>query len=164
MGRKGKGITMKTININDTEFILEFTFESAEHKGLVQKMFDMMTGAYLVKGAEDIENPSASDMINGTANMFSNIPDVCYTAFYAGFLENNPMSESEAKNVMRSYMKASGKSYTELFEEIKECMENDGFFHLTGLDEMMQKMTGQTEGTKKVAKTPTDHKKKTTTK
>lgn len=151
---------MKTISINGTEFVLEFTFEAAEHKTLVQKMFDMMTGAYLVKDAKDIENPSTADMINGTSAMFSNIPDVCNIAFYAGFLEKNPMTEVESKNVMRAYMKENDLSYPDLFEEIKECMEKDGFFHRTGLDKMLQKMTEQTEE----IKTPQDHKKKTTKK
>ena len=55
---------MKTIKIDDKEFVLEFTFEAAEHKSLVQRMFNMMTGAYIVKDAEDLENPTASNMID----------------------------------------------------------------------------------------------------
>nr|DAE23156.1 MAG TPA: hypothetical protein [Siphoviridae sp. ctzAk96] len=151
---------MKTIQIEDKEYILEFTFEAAEHKLLVQKMFDMVSGAYLVKGADDIDNPSPADMITGTANMFSNIPEVCNIAFYAGFLENNPVDETEAKKIMRAYMKANDLSYPELFEEIKEEMEKDGFFRNTGLDKMMQTIAGQEP--EKEPKKPQDHKKKTT--
>lgn len=151
---------MKTIQIEDKEYILEFTFEAAEHKLLVQKMFNMISGAYLVKGADDVENPSVADMIDGTANMFSDIPSVCNIAFYAGLLENNPVDEAEAKKIMRAYMKANDLSYPELFEEIKEEMEKDGFFRNTGLDKMMQTIAGQEPETE--PKKPQDHKKKTT--
>ena len=150
---------MKTIKIGDKEFVLEFTFEAAEYKSLVQRMFNMMTGAYIVKDAEDLENPTASNMIDGTVKMFADIPETCNIAFYAGFLENNPMSEEDSKKVMRSYMKENNISYSELFEQIKECMEKDGFFHLTGLDEMISQMFTDQTKEKKEPKTPTDHKK-----
>lgn len=150
---------MITITANENEYTLEYSFEAAEYKSLVQKMFDMMTGAYLVKGAEDIENPTAADMINGTSAMFANIPETCAVAIYAGLLEHNPVSEGEAKNIMRAYMKENNKSYNQLFEDIKKCMEDDGFFHLTGLDEMIQQMASQAEPK---TKTPQDHKKKST--
>ena len=72
---------MKTIKIDDKEFVLEFTFEAAEHKSLVQRMFNMMTGAYIVKDAEDLDNPTASNMIDGTVKMFADIPETCNIAF-----------------------------------------------------------------------------------
>lgn len=155
---------MKTIKIEDTELVLEFTFEAAEHKALVQKMFNMMTGASLVKNAEDIENPTTANLIDGTVDMFSDIPETCNIAFYAGLLENNPMSKEDAKKVMRCYMKENNLSYKALFEQLKECMETDGFFHLTGLDETVTEMFTPQTKEKNPPKAPADHQKKTTSK
>jgi len=158
---KGKRLIMKTIKVADTEVTLEYTFEAAEYKAVVQKMYLMLTGMALVKDAEDLDNPSPTEMIDGSINMFADIPETCKIAFYAGLLENNPMSNDDANLLMRSYMKENKLSYTEMFEQIKECMEEDGFFHLIGLDDALEKMSGDlTQEVQKTApKKPADHKK-----
>ena len=40
---------MKTLLINGNEYKLEFTFEASEHKDTVQKMFKVLSGAYLMR-------------------------------------------------------------------------------------------------------------------
>ena len=151
---------MKTIKVADTEVTLEYTFEAAEYKAVVQKMYLMLTGMALVKDAEDLDNPSSTEMIDGSINMFADIPETCKIAFYAGLLENNPMSNDDANSLMRSYMKENKLSYTEMFEQIKECMEEDGFFHLIGLDDTLAKISGDlTPEVQKTEKKPADHKK-----
>ena len=144
---------MKSIIVNEKEYKLEFTFEAAEHKELVQKMFNIITGAYLVRG----DNITTS-LIDGSADMISDIPQVCKIAFYAGLLENNPLSADEAKTLMKIYMKDSKLSYRGLFEELKQCMEDDGFFDLSGLTEAINEMN------KSIEKTTKSQKKSTTTK
>ena len=42
---------MKTIKIGDKEYTLEFTFEAAECRGLVQSMFNVLSGAYILRNA-----------------------------------------------------------------------------------------------------------------
>lgn len=151
---------MKTIKVADTEVTLEYTFEAAEYKAVVQKMYLMLTGMALVKDAEDLDNPSSTEMIDGSINMFADIPETCKIAFYAGLLENNPMSNDDANSLMRSYMKENKLSYTEMFEQIKECMEEDGFFHLIGLDDTLAKISEDlTPEVQKTEKKPADHKK-----
>ena len=48
---------MKTLNIGDKEYVLEFSFQAAKHKQLINKMFKMLSGSYLgrsgLTGAED---------------------------------------------------------------------------------------------------------------
>lgn len=158
---------MRSIKVNDNEYRLEYTFEAAEHKELVQKMFDMSSGAYIAKrtGGHITEQEAASAVISGVSEMISDIPYVCRIAFYAGMLENNPVSEDEAKAIMKQYMKDRKIGYRELFEEIKRDMEDDGFFDLSGLTEAlkqmgteMQKSTGvkpRTVTRKKTAQTST---------
>lgn len=160
---------MKTITVENKEYTLEYTFEAAEHKQLVQKMFNVLSGAYLVKNGgtikedENAEATAASVMIDGVSEMVSEIPHICITAFYAGLLENNPVSAEEAKAAMKSYMKENKISYRKLFEEIKQCMEDDGFFDLSGLTEMLNEMNQSIEEqAKKTPKQPQDHKKKST--
>lgn len=52
---------MKTLKIGDKEYVLEFSFEAASHKGCINKMFKMMSGSYLgrsgVSGAADETKP-----------------------------------------------------------------------------------------------------------
>ena len=134
---------MKTIKIGEKEYTLEFTFEAAEHKSLVQAMFNVMSGAYILKNGADAstENEAAAAMINGVSEMVADVPHICRTAFYAGLLENNPVSEDEARALMRQYMKENKLSYNAVFEDMKKCMEEDGFFDLSGLTEMLQKMS-----------------------
>lgn len=161
---------MKTLVINGNEYKLEYTFEAAEHKDTVQKMFKVLSGAYLMKKGvvvdeadeEKAKEAMVNAMIDGSAEMVSDVPHIVKSAFYAGLLENNPKSEEEAYSLMKEYMKENKISYRKLFEDIKECMEDDGFFDLSGLTEMLQEMNGATK--KKAPKTPQDHKKSTSMK
>lgn len=146
---------MKSIIVNEKEYKLEFTFEAAEYKELVQKMFNIITGAYLVRG----DNITTS-LIDGSADMVSDIPHICKVAFYAGLLENNPVTADESKALMKIYMKDAKLSYRGLFLELKQCMEDDGFFDLSGLTEAINQMNENLEK----ATTPKDRKKSTTTK
>lgn len=159
---------MKTLVINGNEYKLEYTFEASEHKDTVQKMFKVLSGAYLmqkgvaIEGAEETSKEAmVSAMIDGTAEMVADVPHIVKSAFYAGLLEHNPKSEEESYLLMKEYMKENKISYRKLFEDIKECMEDDGFFDLSGLTEMLQEMNGTS---KKAKKTPQDHKKPTSTK
>ena len=67
---------MKTLKIGDKEYVLEFSFEAASHKGCINKMFKMMSGSYLgrsgVSGAADeTKAERASALIDGVADMYS---------------------------------------------------------------------------------------------
>lgn len=149
---------MKEIVINNINYTLEYSFEAAERKDFVGLMFRLVSGAALLDEAEDMENPTARDMINGTVNMVADIPHVCSIGFYVGLLENNPVPEREAKTMMKSYMKANKIGYADLYEEIRKCMEDDGFFDLSGITKMLNAM----QESQKQAKIPMDHKKKST--
>lgn len=143
MRRKGKGITMVTIKIGEKEISLEFTFAAAECKSLVQNMFNVASGAYIVKNSLSegkMGENAASSIIDGTSEMVADIPKICRVAFYAGMLENNPVSEEDAKELMKQYMLENKMSFYRLFEDLKKYMEEDGFFDLSGITEMLQQM------------------------
>lgn len=144
---------MKTITVDNKDYKLEFTFEAAECRELIQKMFNLRSGAYIVKHAKasDLESgdyekvATVGSIIDGTSEMASEIPHVCITAFYAGLLENNPLLADEAKNLMKAYMKQNKLSFRSLYDELSECMESDGFFDLSGLTEMLSQMNSEEE-------------------
>lgn len=154
---------MKTIKIGEKEYTLEFTFEAAEHKNLVQMMFNVLSGAYIVRNGRSDEMV-VSAMINGVSEMVADIPCICKIAFYAGMQENNPVSEEEAKALMKQYMKENRISFNGLYEFLKGCMEEDGFFDLSGITEMVDQMNQsmQEQNGERASKAPQDHKKKST--
>ena len=159
---------MKNITVNGKEYKLEYSFKAAEHKDTVQKMFNVLSGAYFIKKTsisqndEDLSKESvAIAMIDGTGELVSDIPHIVKTAFYSGLLENEKLSEEEAYELMKNYMKENKVSFRKLFEDIKTCMEEDGFFDLSGLTEMMKEMEENVQSNLK-KKVPQDHKKKLT--
>lgn len=162
---------MKTIQISGNEYTLEFSFAAAEYKSIVQKMFNALSGGYIFKhaqiGANGDQSNSAEAMIDGTAELVSEIPHICKDAFYAGLLEHNPVSMEESSNLMKAYMKENKLSFNKLYREIQTIMEDDGFFDLTGITEMLEEMNKTIEGEtgetpKKAPKVPQDHQKKST--
>lgn len=158
---------MKKFVVNDVEYTLEFGFGAVEVKDLIQKMFLMLSGGYVAKRAKNVQNPTAEEIVDGSGYMLAEFPHVCKTAFYAGLIENHEdITQSEANNLMKEYMKANKLSFIKLYAELTECMEDDGFFELSGLKDMLEKtredMEEQEEKEKKTAKIPQDHRKKST--
>ena len=158
---------MLNLKIGEKDYTLEYSFMAAEHNETVQKMFNVVSGAYLIKRAnvtEESKEDIAGAMIEGTAEMVADIPHIVKTAFYSGLLENHDVSQEDAYKLMKQYMKENKISFKKLFDDIKTCMEDDGFFDLSGLTEMMEEMNKSVEAQtkKKTPKTPQDHKKKST--
>lgn len=139
---------MKTLKIGDKEYILEFSFEAAKHRQLINKMFKMMSGSYLGRSgltgaADETKADRAAALIDGVADMYSEMPDTAITAFYAGLMENNAvLNEAEARKLLKQYFKENSDdesaTFPGMFNLLKECMEEDGFFKLTGLDKMIE--------------------------
>lgn len=151
---------MKTITIGEKEYQLEFTFEAAEHRGLIQDMFRILSGSYLVRRGsgesrdKDTERmETAASMLDGVAEMISDMPHICRTAFYAGLLEHHRVPENGATQLMRQYMKEQNLTYMQLYEEIRKCMEDDGFFALSGLTGMLEQMNAAAAQAGKTAQT-----------
>jgi hypothetical protein len=158
---------MLEIVIKNKTYKLEYTFEAVRHKQLLKMMFDIMSGAYTTKKILAVKDENEANavvaMLDGTSDMVADIPYICEVAFYAGLLENNPVDEVKAKDLMKQYMIDNKYSFAKLHTELKECMENDGFFDLSGINEMLEQMNkAVAEDNKKIV--PMDHKKKSTSK
>lgn len=140
---------MKTLSIGNKEYDLEFSFEAAKHKQLINKMFKMMSGSYLGRSGltgsvDETKADRAAALIDGVSDMYSDIPGTVITAFYAGLMENNAvLNESEAKKLLKQFFKEhpddESATFPGMFNLLKECMQDDGFFKLTGLDKVLEK-------------------------
>ncbi|MFQ9515336.1 MAG: hypothetical protein ACLRZ9_05870 [Eubacterium sp.] len=154
---------MRIIKIGEKEYKLEFTFAAAEYKSIVQSMFNVMSGAYIVKnGNVDDDNSAMKAMFDGAGEMVAEIPHIAKDAFYAGLLEHNTITKEQSNELLKQYMVENKMSFRKVFEDIKKYMEEDGFFDLSGLNEIIKEMNQTTEEETKTVKTPQDHKKKST--
>ena len=159
---------MLEISIKDKQYKLEYTFEAVRHKTLLKMMFDIMSGAYTTKKILSVQNENEANavvaMLDGTSDMVADIPEITEIAFYAGLLENNPVDKAEAKSLMKQYMIDNKLSFNALYTDIKKCMEDDGFFDLSGINEMLEQMNKAiTEGQDNKKVVPMDHQKKKST-
>lgn len=171
---------MRILTIGGKEYKIEFSFDAAEYKACVDKVFKVVSGGYIMKRGitgEEGKAEMAKAMMDGTADMISDMASLSITCFYAGLLENTPVKdEKAAKQLFKQFVKENPDddraSFLGMYEFLKGCMEEDGFFKLTGLDkylkdmsEAMEKAAKEVEkGTKQSAlpKIPTDRKKKST--
>lgn len=151
---------MKEIKIGGKSYTLEFTFEAATYQLLIQKMFNIASGSSLAKASETADN-EVEALMSGFGDLISCIANVCPIAFYAGMLENNPVSVDDAKVLMKQYMKENKLNFKSLYDELLECMEDDGFFELSGITDTVDQITdSMEEEPAKVVPMPQDHKKK----
>lgn len=125
-------------------------------------MFNVLSGAYIIKNDDMSETGKVKAMIDGMGEMVADIAHIVKTAFYAGLLEHYELSEEDSYVLLRKYMIENKFSYRKVFEDIKEYMEEDGFFDLSGLTEVINEMNQSMKEEVKPAKKPQDHKKKQT--
>ena len=171
---------MRLLTIGGNEYKVEFSFEAAEYKDCVDKVFKVVSGGYIMKrgitGKED-KSEMATAMMDGTADMFSDMASLSITCLYAGLLENNPVEdEKAARALFKQFVKENPDderaTFPGMYEFLKKCMEEDGFFKLTGLDKYLKDMSEAMEKAIKEAETekeqstlpkvPTDRKRKST--
>lgn len=139
---------MREIKINGVVYTIKFSYRAAKYQQCVQQAFELLSGAIMFGGATDVENPKFSDIISGMTKQVSMIPQICDTFFYAGLLEDKehkPATEEDAGDLLIQYMDENDKSYTDIYHSLMECMEEDGFFKKSGIDEMIATMNQSME-------------------
>lgn len=152
---------MTTLKINGEEYNLEFSFAAADEGGLIHNMFKVISGAYFF--SRGIEETMAAALMNGTAEMIGDLPTICKQAFHAGLKEHQEgISFDDAVELMKAYMKENKISFNAMYQILKAQMEEDGFFELTGITEMIQEMNKseeaeETKENRNTPKVPQDH-------
>ena len=160
---------MKILTIGGKDYKVEFSFEAAEYKDCVDRVFKVVSGSYIMKNGPSEEGEKisiAAAVMNGASDMVSDIPKVAMVALYAGLLENNPVeNEQAAKDLFKQFIRENPEddraSFWGMYNFLRDCMEEDGFFKLTGMDKVIDKLNEAAEEQKsKSGKIPQDHKKK----
>lgn len=110
----GEEIT-KIIEVDGQKLVLKYSFEAAEQKELIQGLFKSMTNVCITP---------------------PNISKLCSDSFYAGLLSANPLPRIKADEFMRAYMKIKNIDFESMFGELKELMQESGFYNLSGLSDI----------------------------
>lgn len=172
---------MKILTIGGVDYTFEFSIEASLYNECTEKVTDLMVGigqAQQTTGENEVEktdeerNKEAREKVRNMLSSMSNVPAVAMTMFYAGLLEHHGpagdgtvRSMKDAKTLVRQYLKEhddddKGNFYA-IMNEMMACMEEDGFFELTGMTQMLKTGEEETEeASKKIPKVPQDHKKK----
>ena len=147
---------MKIVNIGGKEYKFEYTIEASLYNECTEKISNLMMSMQSAQEKEDLKELLAS---------MADIPQTALTIFYAGLIENHGidgdktvLSKKDAKRIVKTYFEEHKEDENGDFYSVlamcMEMMEEDGFFKQIGLQQMTSKPTA------KNAKTPQDHKKK----
>ncbi len=132
---------MREIKINGKIYTIKFTHKAAKCQNCVQSVFELVTGTVMMGNLPTDREPTISDIINSVGTQVAKIPSLCDTLMFAGLKAENPVeTEEEAGDLLIEYMEETGKNYAEIFESFKECMTEDGFFKIAGIEDMIQTM------------------------
>ena len=151
---------MKVLNIGGIDYTFEFSIEASLYSEVTEKVTSLMVGAGFSQTEKD-----SKEQVKGMLATMSDIPTVAMTMFYAGLIEHHgALGDGKVKDIktakalLKTYLtehkdNEKGNFYA-VMSDMMECMGDDGFFKLIGLDKMFQT-------DKKVTKMPQDHKKRT---
>lgn len=138
---------MKVLEIGGKSYTVEYSIEASLYSDCTVKIIDLM-------GAMETKDPKEA------IKKMADIPKVVMTMLYAGLLEHHSDEfddENDTKVLVKKYIaehKEDGKgNFYSIMEELMECMGDDGFFKIIGLEAMSEKAVDRTKKTtKKTAK------------
>ena len=139
---------MKKLTIENEEYTLEYTIGAAYNTEMVEKTILMQTGAYLM----DDVNKGSLGLAYGSAKALSEIPKLCSLYFNAGLQEHHKLKAADSDRLMFMYMKENNLNFTALYKELQEVLNEDGFFEIIGLTEMLAEQNKEIEKSIKQAK------------
>jgi hypothetical protein len=150
---------MKRITIGNKEYTIEYSIEASLYDDCTKSIMDIFVKA----GMSDhyAKTGDAHSALDEIVNTMTTLPQRVVTLFYAGLLEHHGncgdhsvKSKSDAKEILKIYMRETGKSFSTVNTELMECIGDDNFFELTGLNDMLQTTQEiQTEEEEKPKKT-----------
>ena len=138
---------MKNIKIGENIYSFEYTIEASLYPPCSETIMDTFIG--IATGEDAAENQDTMGLIDTIKKTVSNIPLKTMTLFHAGLLEHHDLSEKESKDLLKEYLKESGKSFNEVWTELLEIVAEDNFFDLIGLNQMFPQTEKKKTKTKK---------------
>ena len=142
---------MKTIKIDGKDYKFEYTIEASLYPPCTETIMDTFINIGVSQGAA--ENNDAMTVVDTIKKTVSNVPLKAMTLFHAGLLEHYEFSEEESKNLLRTYLKESGKSFRDILGELMDIVAEDNFFDLIGLNQMFPTEEQKAQKPKKAKKT-----------
>ena len=131
------------LTIGDRDYTLRFSVEASLCEECVSKVTDFMVLSYQASDSDDLRK-SVSESI-------SNVSTTALAALYGGLLENHSdeiKSMTDARNLAKTYLLENQDNekgnWFSLLNTLIEAMDEDGFFKLIGLEELMERAS-QTE-------------------
>lgn len=142
---------MRRLTINGKEYTVEFSIEASLYNECTEATMNMILAFGEAQGEVqniDVADENAADVfrsaIKKTIESASNIPKTAITLFYAGLLEhhgrrgdNSVRSMDDATDLVRDYILESKTNFYEIMNMMLECMGEDHFFDLTGLEKFL---------------------------
>ena len=133
---------MRRLTINGKEYTFEFSIEASLYNECTEATMNMILGLGKAQGeVESVTEPQQA--VEAMRNVFSsaaNIPQTAMTLFYAGLLEHHRdsvRSVDDAKAVLADYLRESKTNFYDVMTMMLECMGEDHFFALTGLENIL---------------------------
>lgn len=144
---------MLKLTIGGKEYTFEFSIEASMYNECTESVTELFVN---IMEAED--NKDIRTMLSSVAD----IPNVAMTMTYAGLLENHgPLGDGsvkcmdDAKKIVKQYVrehKEDGEGdFFSLMNKMVSCMEDDGFFELTGLKKLMTEAETEAKTSKRKA-------------
>lgn len=131
------------LNIDGKDYTFVYSIEASLCEECVEKTTSIMVAIGEAQSEEDMKK-----MINS----LSNIPQTALSMFYAGLLEKHGdvvRSKADAKVLLKKYLEQhsdeENANFYGILMMVFEQMQEDGFFKLIGLEQMMNEAS-QTEG------------------
>lgn len=135
---------MKSVTINGKEYKIEFSIEASLYEDCSGCIMDYFINAGLIDGAAQTGDTDRA--VDSFKKALTSIPQRALTLFYAGLMENQPeITKERAKFLLKEYIKESGKSFSDVLNEMLKCVEEDSFFEMIGLDKMFQNQESNTK-------------------
>lgn len=147
---------MRKLTIKNKEYTFKFSIEASLYNECTESVMNMLMSFGELREAA---SENASEVRRKMLSTITNIPKTALTLFYAGLMEfhgysgdNSVRSINDAKSILTDYVDESGDNLYDVMNLMLECMGEDHFFDLTGLSEILSKMTENGESEKKSGK------------
>lgn len=159
---------MKKITVGGKEYTLEYTIGASLYDDCVTSVMQMLGSIAFT------ETQDAKDRLMSQMSVMGGVPRTTLNVLYAGLLEHHGTGEfagddsdrtvtgiADAKRIAATYIKEHKEtgdgSFMDIFSLCLECMGDDDFLTLIGIDKMME-----TTNIPKVSKKRSRSKKETT--
>lgn len=149
---------MRRLTINGKEYTFKFSIEASLYNECTEATMNMFLsfgeaqGEAEIADSEDLASAKQQYMsaLRKTFSSVANIPQTALTLFYAGLMEchgtsgdNTVRSISDAKKILADYLRESESNFIDVNNMMLECMGEDNFFELTGIEKFLNQVNGE---------------------